>query len=315
MNYSEFTTTIAEKAKKAAGNNGRVSINQVIKNNDTRLDGLVIMGKDQFISPTVYLNDYYNKYKNGMSIDRIMDEILSVCQKNRNTFDLDTDIFKSYEKMKHKIVYKLINHQMNEELLKNTPHKTFLDLAVVYDLVLHDKEKRLATALISNDHLETWGVDADTVYTQAGKNTPALFPASIRPIEKVLENITNGQMEFSINESDGCIKPCDDQFYDMADMDDPCSSMFVLTNASGINGAACMLYQKPLKCFGQKIKRDFFILPSSVHEVILVPVSEGLKKTDLTEMVREINKTEVSKNEVLSDSVYEYDHAADRLKM
>lgn len=315
MNYSEFTMTIAEKAKKTAGNNSRVSINQVLKNNDTRLDGLVIMGKDQFIVPTIYLNDYYNKYKNGMSIDSVMDEIFSVYNKNRDNFDLNTENFKSYEKMKHRIVYKLINYKMNEELLKKTPHKKFLDLAVVYNLVLHDKEKRLATALISNDHLENWEVDADTVDAQAALNTPGLFPARIRPIEKVLDNITNGQMELSIDESDGGISQCDDHFYDPGGMDDPCSSMFVLTNTTGINGAACILYNDPLKCFGQKIRHDFYILPSSVHEVILVPGSEGLKKEDLTEMVREINKTEVSPNEVLSDSVYEYDHAAEKLRL
>ncbi len=315
MNYSEFTTTIAEKAKKATGNECSVSINQVIKNNDTRLDGLVIMQKDRFIAPTIYLNDYYYKHKNGMSIDSIIDEILSVYHMNCNTFDLKKDSFKCYEKMKNRIVYKLINRKMNGELLKNIPHKTFLDLAVVYNLVLHDKDKRLATALINNDHLKAWGVDADTIDAQAVQNTPDLFPANIRPIQKVLENITNRQGERYIDENDGCISPCDDHFYDLTDMDDPCNSMFVLTNTSGVNGAACMLYPKPLKSFGQKIKRDFFILPSSVHEVLLVPASEGLKKEDLTEMVREINKTEVSPNEVLSDIVYVYDHSADNLKM
>lgn len=315
MNYSEFTNVIAEKAEKAAGNKGRVSINQVIKNNDTKLDGLVIMEKDQFIAPTIYLNDYYHKYKNGMSIDSVMDEILSVYHKNRNTFDLDTESFKNYENMKHRIAFKLINLKMNGELLKNLPHKKFMDLAVVYYLVIHDKDKRLATALINNDHLKAWGVDADTLDDQAVLNTPGLFPATIRPIEKVLEKITNGQAEGYVNETDGLTNGFDDDFFDMSNTDDPCKSMFVLTNTSGINGAACMLYKKPLKLFGQKIKRDLFILPSSVHEVILVPGSEGLRKEDLAEMVREINKTEVSPNEILSDRVYEYDHAADKLKL
>ena len=315
MNYSEFTNVIAEKAEKAAGNNSRVSINQVIKNNDTKLDGLVIMEKGQFIAPTIYLNDYYHKYKNGMSIDSVMDEILSVYHKNRDTFDLDTECFKSYEKMKHRIAFKLINLEMNGELLKNLPYKKFLDLAVVYYLVIHDKNKRLATALINNDHLEAWGVDTDTLDDQAALNTPELFPATIRPIEKVLEKITFGQMESCVDETAAVTKECDDHFCDISNTEDPCRSMFVLTNTSGINGAACMLYKKPLKLFGQKIKRDLFILPSSVHEVILVPRSEGLKKDDLAEMVREINKTEVSPNEILSDMVYEYDHVSDKLKM
>ena len=90
-------------------------------------------------------------------------------------------------------------------------------------------------------------------------------------------------------------------------------NMYVMTNTRGINGAACLLYKNALARFAQKLKQDLFLLPSSVHEVILVPKSDILKKEDLSEMVREINKTEVSPKEVHSDTVYVYDRLSDQL--
>ena len=167
MNYSEFTDAIAKKTEKTAGEDFCVCINRVTKNNNTKLDGLVIKKKGQQVSPAIYLNDYYPKYKNGMSIDMITEKILSDYHKSMNSFDLDIDSFKIYEKMRDKVAYKLINYKMNEELLTVIPHKKYLDLAVVYYVVFSDTDGRTATSLIHNTHLEAWGVDSETLDEQA----------------------------------------------------------------------------------------------------------------------------------------------------
>lgn len=313
MNYSEFTNAIAKRAEKTAGEDGRVYINRVLKNNGTRLDGLVIMEKDHMMAPTIYIDDYYPKYKKGMSIDKIMDEILSSYYMNRDSFELNLDFFKSYEKMRHRIAFKIINHKKNKELLKQIPHKKFLDLAIVYYAVLSDNGGRIATALLHNTHLEAWNIDQKTLDEQASFNTPRLLRATIRPIEKVLDDYAdkNGIKSFDTAGTD----ECDEYFPDLSKEFNHCGCMYVLTNSTGMNGAACLLYEKPLACFGRKIDQDFFVLPSSVHEVILVPKTENINKEDLSEMVRDINKTDVSADEILSDNVYEYDHLANELKM
>ena len=312
MNYSDFTEAIAKKAEETVGKGGSVFVNRVIKNNDTKLDGLVIMEKNRSVAPTIYLNDYYTKYKKGMSIDRIMEEILTGYSKKRDFFDKeDIASINNYEKMKFKIAYKLINFKMNEELLKRVPHKRFLDLAIVYYIVFSDKDGRLATALLHNSHLDVWDVNAETIHKQAEHNTPRMFRAKIRPIEDVLNDALNAKVSrdpFPVK-----IVEDDDDFSDIIQITESHMSMYVLTNESGINGAACMLYKKTLAGFGKIIKQDFFVLPSSVHELILVPRKDDLKKDCLLEMVREINKTEVSPDEVLSDRVYEYDYATDMI--
>ena len=307
MNYSDFISTITKRAEKTAGKEGHVYVNQIIKNNDTKLDGLVIMEKGHTMAPTIYLNDYYPKYKDGMSIDNIMDEILSSYYMSRDSFELNLDHFKSYDKMRHRIVYKLVNYKKNKELLKTVPHKNYLDLAVVYYAVLSDNGGRIATALIHDSHLKAWNIDFDVLDKQAKYNTPRLLRATIKPIEKVLSDIArkNKNCTLAMDEYEDCKDIFPDDLY--AFENDISKSMYVLTNASGMNGAACLLYEKPLSCFGERIQRDFFVLPSSVHEVILVPKYDGLKREDLLDMVVEINKTGVSSDEVLSDNVYEYD--------
>ena len=313
MNYSDFTNAIAKRAEKTAGKGGRVYINQVIKNNDTKLDGLVIMEKDHSMAPTIYLNDYYPKYKKGMSLDRIMEEILSGYYMSRDSFEMNLDFFKNYDQMKHRIAYKLISFEKNTELLKDIPYKKYLDLAVVYYAILSDNGGRIATALIHNSHMDAWDIDNDTLDAQACFNTPRLLSATIKPIEKVLEDLSrkNKRKLFDMAEYDDH----DEIIPDFPDDTDTCKSMYVLTNSVGMNGAACLLYKKPLAYFGQKIKRNFYVLPSSVHEVILVPVSDSIHKEDLSDMVKEINLTGVSTDEVLSDHVYEYDQTTGSIKM
>jgi len=313
MNYTEFTDAIVKNTQNAAGKECRIFINQVVKNNNTRLDGLVIMEKDRNMSPTIYLNDFYPKYKKGMSIEKITDEILSGYYNYRDTFDMNTDFLSSFENVREKIAYKLINRKMNEELLKKIPHKTFLDLAVVYYIYLSDKDGALASTLIYNSYLEAWETDLKTIDEQARINTPKLFKARIRPIDRILENAENNSVSGLKAEDE--IDESDYTFPESLKLCDPYKSMYVLTNESGLHGAACILYKRPLSLFGKKINRDFYVLPSSVHEVIIVPKFSDLRKEDLSCMVRDINKTGVSPEEVLSDNVYEYDISTDTLKM
>ena len=84
------------------------------------------------------------------------------------------------------------------------------------------------------------------------------------------------------------------------------SDMYVLTNESKLNGAACILYENVLYDFAQKLGADLYILPSSVHEVILLPKLSMFEKDELVNMVKEVNTEGVAADEVLSDHVYEY---------
>jgi len=82
--------------------------------------------------------------------------------------------------------------------------------------------------------------------------------------------------------------------------------MYILTNQKGINGASCMIYKDVIKEFAQLIKSDIYILPSSIHEIILIPLEGSEDKERFKRMVIDINSSQVPADEVLSDSVYMY---------
>lgn len=289
MEYKEFVEYIKMNAGYIAGEGGNITINHVIKNNGCEMDGLVIMEKGKDIAPTIYLDSFYELYTNGENIKNIIRQIEVIYEQNKNNVTFDVNILKHFDTIKDKIVYKVVNYRSNEKLLEQVPHKRILDLAVVFYCLLDNEYGRSATALIYNNNLKNWNVTIDDVYKAALKNTPDLLHSKISSMAALFEK-------------------CGVNVYgEEVDLKDYVpSDMYVLTNESKLNGAACILYENVLYDFAQKLGADLYILPSSVHEVILLPKLSMFEKDELVNMVKEVNTEGVAADEVLSDHVYEY---------
>lgn len=289
MEYKEFVEYIKMNAGYIAGEGGNITINHVIKNNGCEMDGLVIMEKGKDIAPTIYLDSFYELYTNGENIKNIIRQIEVIYEQNKNNVTFDVNILKHFDTIKDKIVYKVVNYRSNEKLLEQVPHKRMLDLAVVFYCLLDNEYGRSATALIYNNNLKNWNVTIDDVYKAALKNTPDLLHSKISSMAALFEK---------------CGVNVDGEEVDLKDYVP--SDMYVLTNESKLNGAACILYENVLYDFAQKLGADLYILPSSVHEVILLPKLSMFEKDELVNMVKEVNTEGVAADEVLSDHVYEY---------
>lgn len=289
MEYKEFVEYIKMNAGYIAGEGGNITINHVIKNNGCEMDGLVIMEKGKDIAPTIYLDSFYELYTNGENIKNIIRQIEVIYEQNKNNVTFDINILKHFDTIKDKIVYKVVNYRSNEKLLEQVPHKRILDLAVVFYCLLDNEYGRSATALIYNNNLKNWNVTIDDVYKAALKNTPDLLHSKISSMAALFEK---------------CGVNVDGEEVDLKDYVP--SDMYVLTNESKLNGAACILYENVLYDFAQKLGADLYILPSSVHEVILLPKLSMFEKDELVNMVKEVNTEGVAADEVLSDHVYEY---------
>lgn len=289
MEYKEFMEYIKMNAGYIAGEGGNITINHVIKNNGCEMDGLVIMEKGKDIAPTIYLDSFYELYTNGENIKSIIRQIEVIYEQNKNNVTFDVNILKHFDTIKDKIVYKVVNYRSNEKLLEQVPHKRILDLAVVFYCLLDNEYGRSATALIYNNNLKNWNVTIDDVYKAALKNTPDLLHSKISSMAALFEK---------------CGVNVDGEEVDLKDYVP--SDMYVLTNESKLNGAACILYENVLYDFAQKLGADLYILPSSVHEVILLPKLSMFEKDELVNMVKEVNTEGVAADEVLSDHVYEY---------
>lgn len=296
MEFTNFTTLVQREVEKRAGENYRVKLNDVMKNNGVVLRGITLMQDDSNISPTIYLNPYYDAYENGdTTIGTVIDEVIDTYERNKINRSIDMKFFLNYETVRSRIIFKLINTEKNRELLRDVPYIPFHDLSIVFQCLVSEERFGNASILIHNVHLQLWKVNARELYECALENTPLLQGYELADMNTVLEEMK-------------ALGGIDDEEIEDMQQEVP---MYVLSNKSRINGASCILYKDILKDIAMVVDKDLYVLPSSIHEVILLP-SDGTQESEqLKEMVREINQSQVEKEEVLSDSVYYYRRSDD----
>lgn len=298
MEFTSFKTLVRDEVAKRTGEQFHVRINDVTKNNGVVLSGITMLQDDNNISPTIYLNKYYEAYENGdITLRCIVDEVLDTYERNKVNQSVDMRFFMNYERIKDRIIFKLIHAERNKELLKDIPHIRYLDFAVVFQCLISDEMFGNATIMIHNAHLKIWEITENELYEKAIKNTPVLQRYDIKTMKDVLcEMMLLEEMEGKeiLNKNEY-----------IEDLQDA-TPMYVLSNRTRVQGASCILYPNILKDFASAVKSDFYILPSSVHEVILLPAQGDEDKEGLKRMVCEVNETQVEREEVLSDSVYYY---------
>lgn len=285
MNYQQFICMVEKTVKEKAGGNVGVYVYSSIKNNGKERKGLVLSEEGINISPTIYLEEFYEKYRKGETIEKITNDILRMYDEVRFQNSWEATWIQDYEKIKDKIAYKLISRERNLELLKEVPYLPYLDLAVVFYLVLKLNQHGAATMLVRYKNMADWGIDVSVLRTQADLNTPAVLPAVFLTMKSVVAEMTGEELTEE-NESD---------------------DMYVLSNDVRNYGAGSILYPGLLKQIGSRLEENYYVLPSSVHEVIIIPESASPGRDELEIMIQDINNTQVLPEEILSDGPYYYD--------
>ncbi len=285
MDYQQFVVAIKEKIAQSLGSGMDLQIHTALKNNGKERTGISISDKTVNISPTIYLEEYYRQFENGLSIETITSSILDVYQEVRLEHSWKIEPLKTLSEIQPKISYKLIHAKKNETLLQTLPHIPYLDLAIVFYILFEVEETGTATIPITHDFLNLWGITLTELHDIASKNAPTLLPALFKPMRVVIEELLGSSCDESIQDND---------------------IMFVLTNPLRNFGAACILYPGILEQIACQLGENFFILPSSIHEVIIIAESQSPKQEDLQDMVRDINETQVDIEEFLSDTIYYY---------
>lgn len=312
MNYEEFLTYVESGLSALFAPDAFVILHKVLKNNDMELDGISVLKKGDQISPTIYLNDYYTSYKKGTLPEAIVQELFSLFLNTEAEIPFDIHMYKDYSSVKQKLAFKLVSYQANQKLLKEVPYIKFLDLAIVFYVLLSTDSKELASIMVRKEHAHQWQADENSLYENALKNMPSLLPAKLRHMEDVICEFLSDE---SLKNPD-CIS---EQKLDLSHISPNTNSneisMYVLTNHTHLNGAASMLYKNLLKEFSAHIKENLYILPSSIHEVLIVPANHLVKQESLSQMVQEVNEKEVSEGERLSDHVYYYDRKTNTITL
>ena len=291
MEFEEFAQKIARAAEQKSG--GRARIHEVLKTNGVKRKGLMLTGRGTCISPVVYLEKYYGDFCAGKDFDRAVSDIIEDCRHGEKA-EIDINGFLDWGRARGRVLVKLVNYNANRELLKAVPHRRFLDLAEVYYTVMDiGGGQGMGSILICSTHLEMWGIGKEELAETAYANYRSCLPAEIKSLAQITAELTGSDL----------LGEC------IPDMQE----MYGVTNRWKQNGAAVMLFPEMLQEAADRLSGDLYILPSSVHEVILLSANMG-EEEGLKDIVEEVNRTQVAPEEKLSDSVYRYYSADGRVE-
>lgn len=311
IDYDFFIEEIMKRVKKNMGESYTVRIYKVMKNNSLELDSLVVLKEGKNFAPNLYLEPYYESYLEGTPLNELAERLCYIYH-HCAVPAINKKFTYSFDEMKSYIIFRLVNYEKNQSLLSQIPHIRQLDLAITFHCMVRDDDEGIGTIRITNDHIKLWDVSINDLISLAKNNTKRLFPASIRSMEEVMKGLLkeeskNSDVETLFNMGIDHMFP--------KDKPECQTQMYILTNQKGINGASCLLYEDILRDFSSLIHSDLYILPSSIHEIILVPNNNEINKNSLMSMVQEVNRTQVASDEVLSDRVYYYSQEKNKILM
>jgi hypothetical protein len=298
MNFKQFCEKVYEGITEFYGNDVTVELKEVEKNNGVILTGLLLSEDDCNVSPAIYLDSFFLDYKYGREMVHIIMDIVNLYEKIRKHQQVDIQFFMEYEAVKERICFKLINYDKNKILLRDVPHIKYLNLAIVFFYAYDNPILGTGAIMIRNIHQEEWKVTIEELYQKAKENTVRLFPPEVIGIEELLEEMVEGKIAASRENIKEQIK----------------IPMYILTNNSRRFGAISIFYPEVLNKLAQKENANLFLLPCSVHEVILLP-DRGLDAKTLKEMVQDVNETQVAEEEILSNSVYYFDRKMEKISV
>lgn len=287
MVSDKFTEEIAALLKDRLGE-VEVMVHNAEKNNGLCLTGLAIRGQGSNIAPCIYLEDFYPGYSEGRrSLEDITDEIIQIYHRDRVGHSFDLSVFTDYSHVRHLLHGRLVNTEKNMERLKGIPHREFLDLSLVYCVAFPCMGSQGAGSVqITDKCMGLWKVSEQDLYEQAMENMAGADNAYIFSMADIFADIQAYIPETTRKQT---------------------SPMYVLTNRNKLDGAVQILNSGVLRKAAGIIGQDFFILPSSIHETILVPAGEtDTAPEELAAVVREVNEEAVSEEEFLSGHVYHY---------
>lgn len=304
-NFYEFTEELKRRMYQKLGENIRIDIHDTSKNNDVTYSAMTILYGECNMTPNIRLDGFYHSYMEGISMEEIAEDILEIYRSGIHE-QIDVSFFTNFEKAKEHIMFKIVGYDQNRERLKKIPHIKFMDLALTFyfNVDLLETAQGNASIQIEKQHLEMWNIDEGLLYDLAKENTIRKMPVRCQTVYDIILEILS---------HDG-VRPGQDvieEFKKRADQ----VPMYVLSNQKNYFGAAVIYYPGVLKKLGETLRSDLILLPSSVHEVILLPVHGGESPEELNEMIRDINIHQVAEEEVLSDHMYYYDLERDELRM
>ena len=291
MKMKEFAEEIRKRISGKIEDVLEIKIKPVLKNNSKKLTAFVFQERVQNVTPTIYLDEFYVEYvEQRKALDEIAEQIIGLYRKYRVLDTVDVSFVQDWDKVKERIVYRLINKEQNKKLLKQVPHEEIFDLAKVF-YVAFDHESFM---LINHGFCKKWNVTREDLVKVAEQNTPRLFPMQMMMPEDVIRKI------FDIEETEAVFSSI---------------PIYFITNQYSLYGAGTILYPKVLSELAEKLNSDLYLFPSSIHEMGVILANEDNNPKRLIDIVCEVNKSTIDKEDYLGDNIYMYKKDTEELSM
>lgn len=273
-------------------NNCTVECTEVMKNNDNVLKGITFNRGDNVPCPTFYIEDAYAAYRAGESKEVILEDLAAGVEMAWEA-PVPIAIFEAgYEEIKDKLTYQLVDVQHNQDRLKSCVHtKLNGDLALIYFISVEQPDGYMR-ALVTNDLVEIQGFDAEQLKQDAKVNMEKMYPPTLfSPPAMMMEMLMEGNPTNLLEEKDVTLN----------------DTMYVLSNKGSVQGASAIMYEDIQEQLGNMIGGNYYVIPSSTQEVMIVPVNGGPDAREILSILNSANEQFVSKEEFLSNRLFMYD--------
>lgn len=306
MTLEEFMTVLKEEVQHLVDESCHVEIRYVQKNNIGQIPTLNIMEEGAVVSPNFYLNYLYEEFQQKeITIVEQAQKVVEAHYKNVAECPLEVDASlasQDPEEVRGRLFFRLVNYEKNRELLKETPHIKIQDMALMYYLFVYHVDESLGSIRASYSIFRQFGWVEEEMYQEVLANTVRLFPERVTTFSEAIEGIISAVFQNAGISAE-----------DLAGAFWGKEFPLVITNTSGLDGAAAIVYPDLLRKLAERIGYNLFLLPASVHECLAVPDNGRFPLEKLEKMVVAVNRESVSPEEFLSDHVYYYNADLDHL--
>lgn len=304
----DFKKRIAVMLQERLGGEYVVEPTSTLKANDIVCEGVMVRKEGSNTGVTMYLEAFFDRYNAGrIALSEVVELLVqNVSEGDANQAmlekaDLITNIT-DYGSVKDFILMKVLNEDRNQEYLRDVVSVSMgLGICVCFYLEVNMQVNYAGSLAIRKHMLDIWGVTPEELYAQAQENVKRLLPHRFEDFADVKQRFMKKLRTLAA--LDGMVLPR--------------NQMYLLTNETSLNGAAAMFYTGLLHELAEEVGTEhFIILPSSLHEVILLPLNPAEENTEFfRDMVIEVNATHVAPSEYLSDNIFHYDYATDTISV
>ena len=303
LNFKEFQEYIKSNVKDYLPENYKdadIQFTDVVKNNDVHLTGVLIKRENETLTPNIYINELYEKYSRGMNLDEIVGDIADLRIEHDPPEEAQSigSIFTNYEMVKQRLEIHLCDMELNRDKLKNQVYTEQGDFAATYHIKIGGDGMLRGSATVTPNLLKGWGITEEQLREdslRAEHSKGAVF----MDIEALDAEKMFGLKPINLLDKQNDIIDNGDGF-----------SLYCLTSEDYRYGASMILQEDVMGKVSKLMGGDFYILPSSIHETLIVPTTTQMTLEDMSIMVQYVNKEAVEPEDKLSDKVQFYDSKA-----